>query len=154
MKVGDSTLASEDSSLASDSTGAASESAAAAAAASGESGDVGTVEAPLLRLWQLRHNERGMVAFLIIGKTAADQLNASALAFLNHDDFEDSVAEQLSGGGSASRAKLAIRGVYYVAFVAGTLYLLFMMFQLPRGGSSAPDRGERSKRLGGDGDGD
>ena len=94
------------------------------------------------------------MAFLIIGKTAADQLNASALAFLNHDDFEDSVAEQLSGGGSASRAKLAIRGVYYVAFVAGTLYLLFMMFQLPRGGSSAPDRGERSKRLGGDGGGD
>ena len=26
-----------------------------------EQGDVGTVEAPLLRLWQLRHNERGMV---------------------------------------------------------------------------------------------
>ena len=61
MKVGDSTLASEDSTLASDSTGAASESAAAAAAASSESGDVATVEAPLLRLWQLRHNERGMV---------------------------------------------------------------------------------------------
>jgi len=54
MKVGDSTLAS-------DSTGAASESAAAAAAASSKSGDVATVEAPLLRLWQLRHNERGMV---------------------------------------------------------------------------------------------
>ena len=61
MKVGDSTLASEDSTLASDSTGAASESAAAAAAVSSESGDVATVEAPLLRLWQLRHNERGMV---------------------------------------------------------------------------------------------
>ena len=61
MKVGDSTLASEDSTLASDSTGAASESAAAAAAASSKSGDVATVEAPLLRLWQLRHNERGMV---------------------------------------------------------------------------------------------
>ena len=61
MKVGDSTLTSDDSTLASDSTGAASESAAAAAAASSESGDVATVEAPLLRLWQLRHNERGMV---------------------------------------------------------------------------------------------
>ena len=61
MKVGDSTLTSDDSTLASDSTGAASESAAAAAAASSKSGDVATVEAPLLRLWQLRHNERGMV---------------------------------------------------------------------------------------------
>ena len=96
------------------------------------------------------------MAFLIIGKTATDQLNASALAFLAHDDFEDSVAEQLSGGSSATSAKLAIRAVYYLVAAAAGLYLLFMMFQLPRDSStsSAPDGGERSKRRGGDGDGE
>ncbi len=94
------------------------------------------------------------MAFLIIGKTATDQLNASALAFLAHEDFEDSVAAQLSGGSSAVRAKLAIRAVYYLVAAAAGLYLLFMMFQLPRDSSGAPDGGDRSKRRGGDGDGD
>ena len=93
------------------------------------------------------------MAFLIIGKTATDQLNASALAFLAHDDFEDVVAAQLSGGSSATRAKLAIRAIYYLVAAAAGLYLLFMIFQLPRDSSSAPDGGERSKRRGGNGDG-
>merc|ERR1719272_2368800 len=115
---------------------------------------VATVEAPLLRLWQLRRDERGMVAFLIIGKTATDQLNASALAFLAHDDFEDSVAAQLSGGSSATHAKLAIRAVYYLVAAAAGFYLLFMIFRLPRDSSGAPDGGERSKWRGDDGDGD
>ena len=51
------------------------------------------------------------MAFLIIGKTATDQLNASALAFLAHDDFEDVVAAQLSGGSrAASGVRLAPGG--------------------------------------------
>ena len=101
--------------------------------AGGGGGGGGDADAPLLRPWQLRVDERLMVVLLIIAKTAPDQMNSSVLALMQNDNFETDVGDSLGA------PTVVIRSLVFLMAAAGGLYLFYMLRTLPADGSAEDD---------------
>lgn len=112
-----------------------SEVGASVASGGGRGGDADgdDADAPLLRPWQLRVDERLMVLLLIIAKTAPDQMNGSVLALMQNDNFEDDIGDSLGA------PTMGIRSLVYLMVAAGALYLFYMLATLPPDGAGDAD---------------